>query len=91
MAIFAILGSNDLEKLGTSIADHYPGQFFKLTESQWFVFVDHGMTTVEVSDKIGITTGDGLNGVVLGINSYWGRATKQLWEWLASREALPNG
>jgi hypothetical protein len=85
MAVFAILGTNNLEKLGAAIATQYEGQFFKLSESHWFIF-DKG-TSVEVSNKLGITKEDGLNGVVLGISSYWGRANKQLWEWLSSREA----
>lgn len=55
----------------------------------WFV-ADVGVTTQEVSSKLGVDGEGGItNVVVTKIDSYWGRAPKNILEWLSVKASDP--
>lgn len=46
-------------------------------------FVSYNGTTEQLSALLGFTDGATGSGIVLLFNSYYGRATPDLWEWIA--------
>ncbi|HRO20801.1 hypothetical protein [Alcaligenes phenolicus] len=54
---------------------------FRLADDKWFVVFD-GMSR-ELAEEIGIRSNPAIGaGVVLPVDSYSGRASTQMWEWL---------
>lgn len=82
MAIFAVLGSNEPEKLSEIIKDKFP-EHLALGDSQWLVS-DQKATTQEVSERIG-DNGDNGVFIVIPVNNYWGCHYNHTWEWIATR------
>lgn len=42
-------------------------------------------TTKEVSDKLGISEGEAGNGIVLRVETYFGRTAGSTWEWITAK------
>jgi hypothetical protein len=82
MAIFAVLGSNEPEKLKAIIEDKFP-ENLEFSKGQWFVSASKA-TTQEVSERIG---DNGENGIfiVIPVNNYWGLHSNHTWEWLEKK------
>ena len=57
-----------------------------IAQNVWLI-ADKGVTTQEVSKKLGIEKGGVDNTVILKIDSYWGMAPTQIWEWLSVKLA----
>jgi hypothetical protein len=65
----------------------YPTDYFKLSDSEWFV-ADDGATAQEVHRKLAKNaTGEQSKStaVVCSIAGYYGVARKDLWEWLSAK------
>lgn len=88
--MFAILGQTNTDRLEQAIKDHFPNSHFALANSQWIVVTDG--TAKTVSDRLGLTDGSlGATAVIVLFTSYYGRASTQVWEWLAaSMEGVPR-
>jgi hypothetical protein len=79
--------SND--KLDAAISSKYPDRYLSLFPGQWLL-VTGGKTAQEISDDLGITTGESGSAVVIvGTGSYFGRSNPQIWDWLRSRLGAP--
>lgn len=88
--LFAILAQTDHEKIEAALTANFPNNYFVLAPGQWLL-VAGGLTTKEVSDLLGITTGQAGNAVVIaGTGSYFGRTNPGVWEWLKSRLGTPS-
>ena len=87
MIVFVILAETDEPKLATAIASHFKDNFLKVGPGQWLV-AGSG-TSVDVSNILGITTGETSSGIVVSINSYYGRASTNIWEWLKVKLSTP--
>lgn len=87
MNVFVILADTDEPKLVAAIAEHFKDNFLKVGPGQWFVAASG--TSVDVSNTLGITTGATSTGIVLSINSYYGRASTNIWEWLKVKLSTP--
>jgi hypothetical protein len=85
MAVFAILPNDpNSAALAARVNATVPkGDFVRLPGGQWLIA--HTGTTREVGDLLGLSEGETTDGVVCSISSYWGRATKDVWEWLNSK------
>lgn len=59
------------------------GDAYRVSTSTWAV--SYAGTTKDLSDVLGISEGTPSDGVVFSITSYWGRATKDVWEWLSGK------
>jgi len=81
--IFAIVAGDNPKALGAAIAQNYPSGHFQLAEGQWLV-VDNG-TAKEVSDKLGITSGERGGALVIAMAGYFGRKPANLWEWIMAK------
>ena len=82
--LFLILAWGETEALGQAIEQEYPGNYYVLAPGQWLVSAS-GTTTREVSDGLGISDGTTGNAIIVSIANYYGRASEQIWEWMASR------
>jgi hypothetical protein len=84
-----VFGSNNPAALGVKIAAVYPADHLPIAGSAWFI-VSEG-TAKDISDKLAITDGP-VNGLVVAVSGYYGRAPSNIWEWLAARvKAGSNG
>lgn len=59
------------------------GNSIKLPGGVWLVSSEG--TTRTLSDALGLSEGNPVSGVVLSVGSYWGRATKDVWEWIEQK------
>lgn len=91
MTIFAIFRVQDPERMRARLADVYPHDHFDLGNNE-FLIAAKG-TAKEISDAIGVTgeTATAGNAIVLTIESYYGRAASNIWEWIKSKSEATNG
>lgn len=82
MAIFAVFGSGDPEKLNESITKNF-NDFYQVGSGQWLIS-EPSATTKEVSGKIG-DNGETGTFIVVPVNNYWGRHAANTWEWIKGR------
>ena len=84
MGIFLVTATDKQADVEASVRNNFPDAFYRVpNNTAWFV-VFKG-TTIELSEKLGLTSGGSGSGVVIPVNNYYGRASKDMWEWLASR------
>lgn len=86
MAIFAVIGSDEPEKLEKRIHEEFPEQYYMIGEGQWFV--SGQLTTKEVYDKItqeGTPQEDLFRFIIIPVPNYWGWHSNDTWEWLHVR------
>ncbi len=88
--LFAVLGQTNLDQIDAAIKGKYPNDHLVLNPGQWLV-VAGGTTTKEMSDLLGITTGETGNAIIIaGTGGYFGRGNPGVWEWLKSRLGAPH-
>ena len=80
--IFVVMHAPHELKIGPVIQRIFPNAHIQVSPGQWFVVASG--TAQEVSNQLGIT--DGVNGsaIVASISGYYGRASTNIWEWLAA-------
>ena len=90
--LFVILGQGgDWSKLASAIQSTYPNDHLALAPGQWLI-VSSGETTMELSERLGITDGSAGSAVVIaGSGGYYGRANPGIWEWLRARMGNSRG
>lgn len=81
--LFAIFGTNNPAAVKTALEQHHKDAYFELTAGQWMVVAEG--TAKEMSDRLGLTTGDNGNGVVVASAGYFGRAPSNIWEWILAK------
>jgi hypothetical protein len=91
MPVFVVIGTVNSEAIKSAVVAQYGANHYEFSPTSWFVS-DAG-TTKEVSDKLGITAGEGgVQGAVLKFSAYSGRATATAWTWLQTKgETTSNG
>lgn len=62
-----------------------PGHALQLPIGAWLVSFDG--TSRALSDVLGLSEGETTSGAVFAIGSYWGRQSKDVWEWLERMSA----
>lgn len=91
MSAFAVISTipqnPDLEK---KVRDVYPGDHLRISPSiaVWLV-ADTGITSQGVCTKLGIASGGIDTALVVKVDSYWGFASKNIWEWLSVKGSGP--
>ena len=84
--IFAIIAASNPIALNPKIAAMFPDANLSVGSGQWLVIGPSTMTTQELSEKLDISTDVGVsNAIVLSVNSYFGRAPLNVWEWLTAK------
>lgn len=90
MQIFAVISLVSNPALGARIEQSYPDNNFALSDAAWLV-AGSG-TSQEVSSRLGLVAGEFNNAVVIGMDTYHGRAPVRIWDWMKAKlEAPVNG
>ena len=93
MSIFVILRVTDIAALKAAIEKEFAENHFDLGRGQWLV--SSKLAANEVSDKLGITGDNGKSVVgpamVVKIESYFGRASKDIWDWIKAKLETTSG
>lgn len=70
--------------MAKALQEKFPNAHLTIAPGQWLVFGPG--TAKEISDQLGITAESPTinNGIVLAISGYYGRASNNIWEWIAA-------
>jgi len=68
-----------------------PWEYRQLREGQWLLIAPSATTTQEVSVKLGFDKPVPETGLVLRVESYFGRHYSALWEWITTKKGAPLG
>jgi hypothetical protein len=85
MAAFIIIPIGNTSDIDAAVAQKFPGDSFRLPKGEHLVVFDG--TSKELSDRLGISDGQVGSALVVGINGYFGWASKDIWEWLQIKSA----
>ncbi len=84
--LFAVIASDNPEKLKARIIDLFPDTNLSVGDGQWLLVGASSMTTAEVAQKLSISSDESVSGaMVLSVNGYFGRAPMSIWEWLVAK------
>ena len=83
MTVFAVLPLNDQESVESAIRQKAPDAFYALPSGQFLVAFPG--TSKELSDMLGISDRETASAIVVRVDSYYGRAPRDVWEWIKSR------
>lgn len=90
MAIFAIFRVTDAAALATAVKREFPNDYFDLGNGEWLVSAK-SLTAKDVSDKLGITSGQSGNAIVFSMGGYFGRTMSPTWDWIKAKMEATNG
>ncbi len=86
MRLYAVLSDPGNEALIKAIKKEFTEHYCDFEDGQWFVAEKNPSTAMEVYEKLEGTNGVDIGSVViLSVNGYYGYASANLWEWMASR------
>jgi len=83
VAKFVVLPTNQRERLEAKIQDsEFGNDVIELPNGEWLISYDG--TSKQLCEYLGIAQPENsINGIVLSISGYWGRAPSDVWEWLS--------
>ena len=85
MGLFLVTPINQPEKVVSSVKSLFAEDYYAIPSTN-SLLVHYSGTTKELSDKLGLTTGENeATGVIVGFSNYYGRAPTDIWEWIKSR------
>jgi hypothetical protein len=90
MQVFAVFHLSNPTVVAEAIRTRFPNDHYALGNNEWLV-ASNGVTSKEIGDVLGISDGRNGYGIVVAMNSYWGWATNNIWEWVSLKKAQPNG
>jgi len=87
-ALFAIFAVANAAALELRLNNATPWLHLKVGEGQWLVVAPAATTTKEISDRLGITVENPVvsNGIVVRVESYFGRNPQSVWEWITAKK-----
>lgn len=82
MTVFAVIAQEgfDREKLPAALEASFPNAVYKLDENAWLV--PFKGSAEDLSDTLGVTTGENGGAIILEVASYFGRANPNIWAWI---------
>lgn len=91
--LFAVVATEAPALVEEKMSSLAPWVWWKLQEGQWLLIAPSATTSKEVSDALGFTMTEGSvgNGIVLRVENYFGRYTRSLWEWIATKQGADLG
>lgn len=86
MATFVVVPTteSDVQSLDGTIRDKYGNKAYRLPRGEWLVSYEG--TSLQLSVDLGIgpeVSPTPFSAIVLNFSSYWGRASKDIWEWMS--------
>lgn len=86
MALFVVLGTPPTTPLEQSIQSAFSGDYKTLGTAQWLVSAA-GLTTQEITEKLGAANGEKGEVFVASVQNVWGWHRAEVWEWIQARQA----
>jgi hypothetical protein len=90
MAIFAVFRVQNPPKIADAVRREFPNDSFDLGNGEWLLSAAR-LTPKDISDKLGITSGDNGGAIVFGMSGYFGRAPTPAWDWIKAKAEASNG
>lgn len=91
MALFFIAATpTSASAIKPSIEQAYQDRLFNVAAGQWIVS-DNGKTAEQVAKALGIGEDPAKTALVLGISTYWGRHSRDLWPWMKEQLERRDG
>ncbi|MCA8908921.1 MAG: hypothetical protein KDA49_05560 [Rhodospirillaceae bacterium] len=88
MKLFVVVCENPNPRIEAAIRQHFPKHHLVLAFNAWLVGGD--TTAQELSRTLGIYDGSNGAGLVIGVASYYGRASKRTRDWISQRFSLDD-
>jgi hypothetical protein len=92
--IFALFGVSKVLALQSRLDSNltpFPLLHQKVGNESWLLIAPPAITTQELSAGLGITDGATSDGIVVRVDTYWGRANTAIWEWLTAKRGIELG
>jgi hypothetical protein len=89
-ALFALINVSDPAVVDEKMKVIAPWLSFKLQAGQWLIVAPSATTTMEVCERVGINANE-YTGIVLRVESYYGRNPQSTWEWITAKQAAELG
>ena len=80
MATFVIIPTSGDTGIGRLLPQKFGNKTFRLPNGEWLVSYEG--TSKQLSDELGISENKDASALVLNFSAYWGRASKDIWEWI---------
>ena len=84
MAIFLVVPDHPSEEFTNNLTNEVAGNDLLRLPSQAYL-VSYAGTSRALADAIGLSEGRPTGGLVVAVGPYWGRASKDVWEWLEQK------
>lgn len=85
MGIYIIIPTGEKTAIDKAVLENFGAESFRLPNGENLVVFDG--TSKELSDKLGISDGHVGGALVVGMNGYFGWASKDIWEWIQVKSA----
>ena len=91
MTIFVVLRVQDAARMKAALAEKYPEDHLDLGNDEWLVSAKG--TAKGLSDHLGVTSDPATagNAIIFSMDSYFGRASADIWEWIKAKSEATNG
>lgn len=83
MPIFVVNATQNATKLANAVKTAFPSDHHFI--SDWAYLVSFSGTAQELSDKLQISEGEKIGGVVTQVSAYYGRAPVTVWSWIKAK------
>ncbi|MDR6984514.1 hypothetical protein J2X32_003158 [Rheinheimera pacifica] len=81
MATFVLIPTSTTEEFPEFVKNKFGNLALPLPNGDWLV--SYIGTSKQLADETGISDGKFGSVLVLNFDGYWGRSTKDVWEWIA--------
>ena len=93
MQIYAVFGIRDPKLVKARIDKYYRNNYYDAGNNIFFIATE-GETSHQLATKIclGDENKNGVtSGIVMTVTNYWGRYSKELWEWINVKQNANGG
>lgn len=91
-AVFAVTDATAQAAVEARLLTISPWLYLKVGTGEWLVIAPTATTTKELCDRIGLGTVDPVgSGIVVRAEGYFGRSSKSIWEWIATKQGAELG
>lgn len=88
-ALFAVSVPQAMEQKLQSVGPQVSLLNYRVTDNSWLLIAPNTVITRELSDSLGITDGSVSGGILVRVENYFGRANKEIWEWIVAKLDVP--
>jgi len=89
MAIFVVFRVTDTEAMREAVTRIFPTDHFDLGTGEWLISAKG--TAQELSDRLGLTDNRVGSAIIFSMQSYYGRAPSNIWDWIKTKSEETDG